>query len=131
MINLLQAHAWMMVISWGVLLPSGVVVARSFKTLGPVWFQIHRAVQIVGLTTALAGGVGPCVCARVCAHVNGWVGAQEASVMRQCAGAGGCAVPILCPSLQCCRVLYIGGVHVRVNCLPRERGSEPAMKLCT
>ena len=47
----------MMVVAWGTLLPSGVVVARSFKNVGPkgIWFQVHRAVQVVGLTTALAG----------------------------------------------------------------------------
>jgi hypothetical protein len=51
----LQAHAWLMVIGWGLLLPSGAVVAHSFKSLGPIWFRIHRTVQILGLSCALTG----------------------------------------------------------------------------
>ena len=55
----LQAHAWLMVIGWGFLIPSGVVIARSFKNLGPIWFQIHRAVQTLGLACALSGKAPP------------------------------------------------------------------------
>lgn len=52
----MQAHAWLMVTGWGVLIPCGIVVARCFKeTLGPVWFQVHRGVQITGLACALTG----------------------------------------------------------------------------
>ena len=42
----LQAHAWLMTIGWGVLIPSGIVIARSFKDAAPpAWFHIHRCVQ--------------------------------------------------------------------------------------
>lgn len=47
-----NAHAWLMVIGWTVIL-SGTVVARSFKNLGPIWFQIHRAMQVFGLICVL------------------------------------------------------------------------------
>ncbi len=44
---MLQAHGWIMAISWGVLIPLGAVIARNFKTLGPTWFNIHRVVQVI------------------------------------------------------------------------------------
>jgi hypothetical protein len=53
-------HGLLMLLAWGVLLPIGAFVARFFK--GPLsagtpahWFVVHRAVQIGGLTVALAG----------------------------------------------------------------------------
>ena len=39
---LLKAHAWLMTISWGVMIPAGIVVARCFKELDPLWFKLHR-----------------------------------------------------------------------------------------
>lgn len=35
-----------MALSWGVLLPVGAVLARNFKTASPLWFHIHRAIQV-------------------------------------------------------------------------------------
>ena len=50
-----QAHAWLMTIGWGILIPLGVVIARCFKQeLGPRWFVLHRALQCLGLACALA-----------------------------------------------------------------------------
>jgi hypothetical protein len=68
------AHAVMMVLGWGVLLPSGVISARFFKKPAggaskavqggsgfmqrpDCWFQMHRAVQVTGLLLALIGTV--------------------------------------------------------------------------
>jgi len=47
-----DAHGWLMVIGWTVIL-SGAVVARNFKSLGPIWFQIHRGMQVLGLICVL------------------------------------------------------------------------------
>jgi hypothetical protein len=47
-----DAHAWLMAIGWTVIL-SGAVVARSFRSLGPIWFRIHRAMQVFGLICVL------------------------------------------------------------------------------
>jgi len=53
-------HGLLMLAAWGFLLPFGAFVARYLK--GPLsdgtparWFVVHRAVQIGGLTVALAG----------------------------------------------------------------------------
>ncbi|PRW57965.1 cytochrome b561 and DOMON domain-containing protein [Chlorella sorokiniana] len=44
------AHAWLGVIGWGVFVPIGIVVARSFKdTLPTTWFHLHRALVALGL----------------------------------------------------------------------------------
>lgn len=46
----LQAHAWIMAISWGVMIPLGIVMARNFKELDPFWFKFHRHVlQLAGV----------------------------------------------------------------------------------
>lgn len=50
-----NAHGWLMVVGWTIIL-AGAVVARSFRSpLGPLWFQIHRAAQVTGLICVLAG----------------------------------------------------------------------------
>jgi protein-S-isoprenylcysteine O-methyltransferase Ste14 len=48
-----------MMTSWGVLLPTGVIIARLAKHKKPdgIWFKIHRALQVSGLVLALAGWV--------------------------------------------------------------------------
>lgn len=49
-----NAHAWLMVTGWTLIL-AGAVIARSFRTHGgSLWFQLHRALQVVGMTTVLA-----------------------------------------------------------------------------
>merc|ERR1712032_579638 len=46
-----------MALSWGFLLPSGVIMARFFKGRQPPgwWFKMHRAMQSTGLLLAIAG----------------------------------------------------------------------------
>lgn len=48
-------HAILMLIGWGALLPLGVILANTLRTLGPVWFALHRIIQIIGLALATAG----------------------------------------------------------------------------
>jgi hypothetical protein len=56
--NWFVVHGSLMMISWGALLPVGVVSARLLKYLGgTTWFLVHRAVQPLGLTVALVGWV--------------------------------------------------------------------------
>lgn len=61
------AHAWLAAIGWGVLVPAGIVMARSFKDARPpLWFHLHRALQTLGFvlgTVALGLGF---------ALVGGW-----------------------------------------------------------
>ena len=40
------AHALLMIIGWGLVLPFGVVFARC-KEWGQIWFQLHRAFQVL------------------------------------------------------------------------------------
>ena len=42
----MQAHAWLGAIGWGLFIPSGIVMARSFKDADPLWFRVHRAVMV-------------------------------------------------------------------------------------
>lgn len=49
------AHMWLMTVSWGVMIPVGIVLARSFKPQGCWWFAAHRAIQSLGFALALAG----------------------------------------------------------------------------
>jgi hypothetical protein len=51
------AHGVCMLLSWGLLLPFGVISARLLKHKGAVWFKIHRAVQSTGLLLAVTGWV--------------------------------------------------------------------------
>jgi len=44
-----------MTLSWGLLLPVGVIIARYGKRLEHTWFLIHRAIQLIGLTMAIIG----------------------------------------------------------------------------
>jgi len=45
----LVAHAVLMGLSWVVLVPSGVLIARYLKGAGPIWFQLHRAINSLGV----------------------------------------------------------------------------------
>ena len=42
------AHGSLMLTSWGILLPAGVLIAHYFRHQDPQWFLIHRAMQISG-----------------------------------------------------------------------------------
>ncbi len=60
-----------MAVSWGALIPAGIVAARSFRAHGlqpapsmvpgargprsAAWFQVHRALQSLGFAAALGG----------------------------------------------------------------------------
>lgn len=48
----------MAAIGWGVLIPVGIVMARSFKEAAPLWFHLHRGLQ-VGVTRLLLRCVLP------------------------------------------------------------------------
>lgn len=49
------AHGSLMMVSWGIILPSGVLIAHFFRHQDPQWFLIHRAMQVGGLLFALGG----------------------------------------------------------------------------
>lgn len=52
------AHGSMMLIGWGLLLPSGVIIARFFKHRpAGLWFKIHKICQPIGLLFALTGWI--------------------------------------------------------------------------
>lgn len=56
--NLRRAHAVLSALSWGFLLPVGVVVARYLRqceSAGPSWYYAHAAVQLVGFAMGTAG----------------------------------------------------------------------------
>jgi len=44
------AHAVLMALSWGFILPIGVMIARYGKGIGPTWIHYHRGFQMFGLT---------------------------------------------------------------------------------
>eukprot|EP00892_Ulva_mutabilis_P009568 jgi/Ulvmu1/6984/UM033_0042.1 len=52
-----RIHAALMLIGWGILIPLGVIMAASLRTVGPksMWFQLHRATQSVALLLATIG----------------------------------------------------------------------------
>lgn len=49
------AHGSLMLISWGFVLPLGVIIAKFLRHRDPLWFKLHRALQLSGLALALAG----------------------------------------------------------------------------
>ena len=50
------AHGSLMIIGWGLLLPTGVASARFLKHRpNAMWFKIHRMMQILGLVVAICG----------------------------------------------------------------------------
>lgn len=55
--HLKNAHGWLMAVGWGLLIPLGILVARHGKDWDPLWFHLHRGVQILGLSCALSGFV--------------------------------------------------------------------------
>lgn len=55
--DLRSLHAVLMLLSWGILLPVGVTIARFGRGWGPRWFAWHRALQTAGTVLQLAGAV--------------------------------------------------------------------------
>lgn len=45
-----------MVTGFGILIPLGVLVARTMKMFDPLWFHLHRAIQVRLLHTAQSKG---------------------------------------------------------------------------
>jgi hypothetical protein len=54
--TLILAHASLMLIAWGWLLPSGVIFAKMLKHRpNGTWFTFHKILQPLGLVVAIAG----------------------------------------------------------------------------
>ena len=53
--QLVLAHGSLMLVSWGVILPMGVLAAHFLRHRDPTWFKAHRAMQTIGLLCALGG----------------------------------------------------------------------------
>ncbi|VEU34040.1 unnamed protein product [Pseudo-nitzschia multistriata] len=52
------AHATLMILGWGFLLPSGAITAKFFKHRPDgIWFKLHRGIQMFGLLLALIGWI--------------------------------------------------------------------------
>ncbi|KAG5017613.1 hypothetical protein AAZX31_08G316400 [Glycine max] len=57
-ITLRKVHGILNTISWGILMPIGVILARYLKVfdgLGPTWFHLHRACQSLAFFIGIAG----------------------------------------------------------------------------
>ena len=52
-----MAHGVLMFLGWGVLLPLGAVTSRFFRHHDPLWFDIHRFLQMSGLLSGFIGWV--------------------------------------------------------------------------
>ena len=50
-------HGFLMFFGWGVLIPSGAMIARYLKTYDPLWFHLHRICMSLGLIVSFAGWV--------------------------------------------------------------------------
>lgn len=55
--NVFLVHGVLMIIGWGLLLPSGAIIAKFGRHRGDSWFMAHRICQILGLIIALIGFV--------------------------------------------------------------------------
>jgi hypothetical protein len=53
--NYVIAHGSLMIVSWGLLLPAGVIIAHFLRHRDPTWFLIHRALQYFGIICAVSG----------------------------------------------------------------------------
>ncbi|KAJ9563415.1 hypothetical protein OSB04_008575 [Centaurea solstitialis] len=50
------SHGVLGLLSWGLILPYGAIVARYFKHKDPLWYYLHVAFQFVGFIFAVATG---------------------------------------------------------------------------
>ena len=55
-VKLYRAHAWLMVIGWGVLLPLGIIIAATSKSWGAAWCAASRVVLVCLLRCCSAAG---------------------------------------------------------------------------
>ncbi|XP_076917556.1 cytochrome b561 and DOMON domain-containing protein At3g07570-like [Bidens hawaiensis] len=53
--NLKRAHGILNMLAWGILIPIGVIVARYFRHMDPLWFYVHSSVQSLGFILGIAG----------------------------------------------------------------------------
>ena len=42
----MQVHGIIMTTGFGILIPLGVLVARTMKIFDPLWFHLHRGIQV-------------------------------------------------------------------------------------
>ncbi|XP_057452939.1 cytochrome b561 and DOMON domain-containing protein At4g17280-like [Lotus japonicus] len=59
-VNTTLVHGFLNAISWGILMPIGVIFARYLKTfngLGATWFHLHRACQSIAFLIGIVGFV--------------------------------------------------------------------------
>jgi len=57
LLPLFRMHGALMLCSWGFLLPLGVCIALTGRHRDPLWFKVHRGVNMLGLAAALIGWV--------------------------------------------------------------------------
>eukprot|EP00803_Ostreobium_quekettii_P011040 evm.model.scf_763.2 EVM.evm.TU.scf_763.2 scf_763:13070-19189(+) len=50
-----KTHGILMTVGWGILIPLGVIVARTMKDQAPHWFYFHMVANSLGLVLATAG----------------------------------------------------------------------------
>ena len=50
-----EVHGWLMSLAWGVLASAAIVLAYSFRKVGPtsMWFHAHRILMVSRLTEPL------------------------------------------------------------------------------
>lgn len=78
-------HGALMLVSWGFLLPAGAIIGRFYKHRSPIWFHLHRGIQVLGLILAVAGWV-------VALQELGPFGGDAATNKVKVHGAIGCTV---------------------------------------
>ncbi len=54
-INMIMLHGIFMVLSWGILLQWGAFIARYLRHKDPLWFKLHRAIQVSGVVLSFLG----------------------------------------------------------------------------
>ncbi|KAI3749756.1 hypothetical protein L2E82_20372 [Cichorium intybus] len=69
--NLKRAHGILNMIGWGILIPTGAIVARYLKHLDPLWFYAHTGIQSLGFILGFSGVIAGLVLEdRLDANVN-------------------------------------------------------------
>ncbi|KAG2258486.1 hypothetical protein Bca52824_077780 [Brassica carinata] len=59
-----RIHGLVNTVSWGILMPIGVMAARymkTYETLDPTWFYVHVICQLTGYLAGLLGGLGTAI----------------------------------------------------------------------
>ena len=101
-------HGSLMLLSWGFLLPLGATVARFMKHTDPLWFKLHRGLQMSGLFLAFIGFV------IALANFNVFSGgASKAGIAHGSAGIVIMTIGLLQPINACLRPHKESGATVR------------------